>query len=335
MKVKYFPCQPHCFAFGGFDMQMINTLNAVINEGVDASKLDIWSRNNDFEILHLWGVGSHNYHIIHWAKKSGKAIIATVLLPYYDTIRSITGYYYRRFLTDEGKKIIHYLGLIDKIVVLNQLQQNVLTEYYKVPASKIAIIPNIIEDKYFEIPTFRFSEKYKIENYVLCTGNISPRKNQYNLAIACINLNLNLVLIGNILDGEITYGKKLEALTAANKNILWLRELPKASDELVSAYYNCSIYALPSKSETQPISALEAVAMKKPLILMDRKYAAQVYYKDAILCKSASVEDITLALKRCITIKNPLKENTKILNCKAEKVGNSYKDCYTKLVNPM
>src|SRR5665647_167424 len=253
MKVKYYPWQPHCFAFGGFDIQMINTLDSVLKAGVDASKLDIWSRDNDFDIIHLWGVGILNYQIIDWAKKSGKAIIATVLSPYNDTTRSKLGYYYRYFF--QVRQLIHYYKLIDRIVVLNDLQLNVLAKYYKVSPSKIEIIPNIVEDKYFEIPDFNFSKKYGIDNYVLCTGNISSRKNQYNLAIACINLNVNLVLIGNILDGELNYGKKLETLIDKHKNILWIRELPKASEELVAAYYNCSIFALPSKNETQPISA--------------------------------------------------------------------------------
>src|SRR3569623_2271318 len=63
MRVKFFPWQPHCFAFGGFDMQMLDTLDSIKNVGVDASKLDIWSRDNNFDIIHLWGVGMLNYHV--------------------------------------------------------------------------------------------------------------------------------------------------------------------------------------------------------------------------------------------------------------------------------
>ncbi|MEO6221283.1 MAG: glycosyltransferase [Ginsengibacter sp.] len=328
MKVKYFPCQPHCFAFGGFDIQMVSTLNSVKKAGVDAGKLDIWSRDNDFNIIHLWGVGPHNYQIIDWSKKSGKSILATVLSPYHDTIRSKLSYYYRLFPVQQ---LIHYYRQIDKIVVVNNLQSDVLTKYYKVHPSKVEVIPHLIEDKYFEIPEFNFSEKYGIDNYVLCTGNISSRKNQYNLALACINLNLKLVLIGNILDGELLYGQKIKTLFAKNKNFIWLKELPKGSEELASAYYNCLVYALPSKNETQPISALEATAMGKPLVLMDRMYAHQTFYKGATLCKSPLVKDIETALKKCINNKMSREENIEILNCKDEIVGQMYKSCYTKL----
>jgi glycosyltransferase involved in cell wall biosynthesis len=309
---------------------MINTLDSVRNAGVDASKLDIWSRDNNFDIIHLWGVGTPNYHIIDWAKKSGKRIIATVLSPYHDTIRSKIGYFYR---FSQIIQLIHYYKKIDRIVVLNNEQLKVLNKYYNVSPSKIDIIPNIIDNKFFRIPTFNFYEKYRISNYVLCTGNISSRKNQYNLALASINLNQNLVLIGNILDGETLYGEKLETLIRNHPNIIWIRELPSGSDELLSAYYNCKVYALPSKIETQPISALEAVAMRKPLILMNRKYAHQSFYKGATLCESPSVKDIEKALREVISNNKTAKENIEILNCTDEKVGNMYKACYSKLLN--
>jgi glycosyltransferase involved in cell wall biosynthesis len=328
MKVKYFPYQPHCFAFGGFEIQMLSTLNAVVKVGVDASKLDVWSRENNFDILHLWGVGPPNYQVIDWAKKSGKSIIATVLLPYHDTLRSKLGYIHRFFRI---KELIKYYNKIDKIVVLNQTQSKILTRYYKIHPSRIEIIPNVVEDKYFKISGFNFSEKYGIENYVLCTGNISSRKNQYNLAVACTRLNLNLVLIGKVLDGEEAYGKELEVYVSKHKNILWIPELPNASEELVAAYYNCLLYALPSKNETQPISALEAVAMKKPLILMDRMYAHQNFYRNAVLSKSGLVKDIEAALKACLNNTTPPKENEDILSCRDENVGRLYKSCYLGL----
>lgn len=328
MRVKYLPHQPHCFAFGGFDLQMLNTLKAVQDAGVDASKLDIWSRDSEFDILHVWGIGSHNFTTIDFAKKAGKSVVATILVPYYDTIRTKLGYYYRFLQVMESIRI---LKKIDKIVILNDLQLKVVHQRYKVPISKIEVIPNIVEDAYFKIPDFDFKKKYGIEKFVLCTGNVCSRKNQYNLALACINLNLDLVLIGNVLDGETLYGKQLADLAKRYKNITWISQQESGSDELVSAYFNCMIYALPSKSETQPISALEAVAMGKPLLLLDRSYANQPYYKNAILCKSGDVKSIEKGLVMAINKKASSEYNVEILNCKKEKVGNLYKDLYEKL----
>ncbi len=330
MRVKYFPCQPHCFAFGGFDMQMLNAMDAVIEEGVEASKLDIWSRDSNFEILHLWGIGPHNFNIIEWAKKSKKKVIATVLLPYYDTLRLRLSYL-KHYCTKSHKQLKYYYSLLDRVVVVNDLQKIVLNRYFDVPVARIEIIPNIIAEGFFNTPKVNFLEKYGISDFILSTGNICRRKNQYNLAIACNNLKLNLMLIGSVLDGETIYAKNLEQVVQENSNIRWIKELPQASDDLVSAYYYCSIFALPSLAETQPISALEASAMRKPLILLDRKYAYQSYYKGATLCKSPSVKDIEQAILKCIGINNHFPINSEILKCKKENIGKMYKRCYTEL----
>jgi glycosyltransferase involved in cell wall biosynthesis len=67
------------------------------------------------------------------------------------------------------------------------------------------------------------------------------------------------------LDGEFEYGRKPVNLVNKSTNILWLKEIQKASSDLISAYYICDFFVSPSLDETQPISALEAVAMKKKL----------------------------------------------------------------------
>lgn len=330
MKIKYYPYQPHCFAFGGFEMQMLNALESVNNLGINASKLDIWSRDNDFDIIHLWGIGPHNYHIINWAKKSGKKIVATVLISYFDTLRFKLSYI-RHYNSAWQKQLIYYYGLIDKVVVVNELQSIALSKYHKVNPLKIEIIPNVIEDKYFEIPSFNFSKKYNINDYILCTGNICSRKNQLNLAKACVNLNKKLVLVGGVLDGEKEYAKELEVLISNHSNIKWIKELPKGSEELAAAYYYCSLFALPSKDEMQPISALEAAAMNKPLVLCERDYARQDYYQGAILAKSTKVKDIATALITALSNKTSFKKNQKLFDCKIESIGKAYNKVYSEL----
>ncbi|MFY9164419.1 glycosyltransferase family 4 protein [Aquirufa antheringensis] len=332
MKIKYFPYQPHCFAFGGFDLQMLNALKAVSESGLNVTKLDIWSADKDFDILHLWGLGPHNYQIIDWSKKAKKKIVVTLLLPYFDTVRLKLSYF-KNFLTSNQKQYRYYLNLIDRLVVVNELQLVILNKYYNVPIDKIDVIPNIVEERYFELPNFDFSKKYNIENYILCTGNISPRKNQLNLTKACIQLKLNLVLIGNVLDGEVAYANELESIVQKNENIRWIKGLPNASNELVSAYYHCLAFALPSVDETQPISALEASAMGKPLLMLDRKYAHQKYYNNVTFCRSESVSDIVMALLNFSLNTAHVSYNRELQNCRQENVGNLYKGVYEVIHN--
>lgn len=132
--------------------------------------------------------------------------------------------------------------------------------------------------------------------------------------------------------GEERYAKELKIMILNNPNIKWIKQLLKGLEELAAAYYHCSLFALPSKNETQPISALEAAAMNKPLMLMDKKYAYQTYYKGAILCKSTSVKDIEIALEQCLILKNYSEKNLELSNCREEKAGNMYKNCYLNLI---
>lgn len=330
MKIKFYPYQPHCFAFGGFDLQMINAMRSMQNLGCDVSQLDIWSRDSDFDVLHLWGIGPHNYHVIDWAKKSEKCLVATVLLPYFDTFRSKIGNLYREIFSPSFMQLVRYFALIDRIVVVNDLQADVLLRYFKVHENKIDVIPNIVDDNFFNNSINSFEDKYQIRDFVLCTGNISSRKNQLNLALACISRGFPLVLIGNELTGESDYASKLSEIVSRHSNILWLDEMQSASNELVAAYNACSFFALPSLDETQPISALEAVAVKKPIMLLDRQYAKQEYYKGAVLCKSTSVSDISTALDVLVS-SNLVFDSQYIVACRAINVGKAYKDVYLKL----
>ena len=72
--------------------------------------------------------------------------------------------------------------------------------------------------------------------------------------------------------------------------------------------------------------------MRKPLLLMNKQYAKQEFYKGSTLCKSGSIRDIEASLKKSLEIKGRSLENAAILECKENNVGKKYKDCYLNLM---
>ena len=118
MKIKFFPFQPHCFAFGGFELQMLSAFEAIQKKGIMVEKMDIWSRDNDFDILHCWGAEISNYYNFYWAKKTTKKIVVTSLSSYYETnierLRFLVSvlFYRQRFVKE-------MYTMADKIVVVN------------------------------------------------------------------------------------------------------------------------------------------------------------------------------------------------------------------------
>lgn len=330
MKIRVLPYQPHCFAFGGFEIQMRSALAAVQGLGVDAQPLDPWSTDSDFEILHVWGFGISHQPAIHWAKKAGKRVVMTALLPYI-SIRLRARYLdFRRHGVFRLEQEL--VGAADAFVVVNNAQAETAIRVFGVRSEKIAVIPNIVEAKYFHPPPHLVSP-VDVQDYVLCTGNVCPRKNQLRLAQASIAAGVPLVIVGDTLAGEEAYGDELSKLLHGQSSIRWLKSLDPESDALIAAYQHCAVFSLPSFNETQPISALEASALRKPLLMGNSLYAKQKYYANALQVDPNSVGAIRAGVEKVIS--NPerfVAPLEAIEECRAARVGTAYRDVFRRIM---
>lgn len=333
MKVRYLPSQPHCFAFGGFDLQMLHTLEAVKKLGINVEKLNPWDRDNDFDIIHLWGLDASNFRAAYFAKQERKKIVLTALTGYVKG--AIQNFKLELF---NKLQLVNYeyelIKLLDCLVVLNQGQADAAHKFYKIPLKKIKIVPAIINDQFFKYGDDDVSIKNEIgiNDFVLCTGNVGKRKNQLNLAKACIRIGKPLVIIGNLASGEYEYGDALNKIVETNKNVYWIKEISNYSNIFISAYKACSMFVLISHDEQQPISPLEAAVIGKPIILANKTYAKQEYFKNAILVNPNSINEITDAITSAYI--NPHKymvDKSKLNDFKSEIVGQKYKMIYSDL----
>ncbi len=331
MRVRVIPCQAHSLAFGGFDVQMLSAISASREEGVDISPLDLWSRDSNYDILQLWGLEECHLQNLIWAKRSGKRVVLTALLPYI----SLTTYFksiasnligrrsYKNFIASN----------INHLIVVNEKQAISAVKMFGVPKHKISIIPNIIEDKYLKTRNRSSADdNIDLKEYILCTGNICRRKNQLKLAQAAISESIPLLFIGHPLPGEESHINEFQTTISEASNIKWIPGLHSHSDELYNAYKNCLGFALLSSHETQPISALEAAALGKPLMLSDKSWAKQVYYENACLINSESLESIKSGIRKIV--QQPEKftvPRNNLISCSSEKVGQAYRSIYEKL----
>lgn len=333
MIIKYVPFQPHCFAFGGFEIQMLSTLDAVVKSGGNASKIDIWSRDNAFDILHCWGLGFHHFENIRWAKHAQKKVVLTALLSYYETPTEKIRHFFSTYIK-KAQYFIEIANTVDAIVVVNDLQANICHKYFKVPTKKIFVVPNIINDIFFNTTlNTSFVSKYQIDNYILTVGSVCHRKNQLNLIKACIKVNKKLVIIGKLLEGEEQYGALIEKIISNNNNILWIKGISANSNELLSAYQNSLMVALPSYIEQQPITLLEGAAVQKPLLISNKAFAKQKYYQNAMLVSPDNIDDMANSIQTIIN--NPEKfvpSKNNLDECKNLSVGEKYVSIYKNLL---
>jgi glycosyltransferase involved in cell wall biosynthesis len=331
MKVRFFPLQAHCFAFGGFEIQMLSAYDAInefSNNKVTLEKVDVWSKNQNFEIAHFWGLEMANFNNIYWAKKSGKKVVLTALLSYYDKPLSKIKHLISSHI-HTAKFQLELLKFVDALVVVNDQQKDIAVSIFKFDKTKIYVIPNIIHDNFIKQTEKTVSN---IQDYVLITGNVCKRKNQLTLAKACVRINKNLIIVGKEMPGEENYAKELQNLVNTSACITWIKGLIENSIELVNLVKNCSICALLSYSETQPISLLEAAICQKPLLISDRSFAKQSFYQNACLVNNSSIESIIKGIELIssdpLTFIPPIHH---LIACTQASVGKAYAKLYSEL----
>lgn len=327
-KVRVVPCQPHCFAFGGFELQMIAALQAVREIGVDAMPLDFWKREADFDVLHLWGLELQHSNTVRWASADRKKVVVSALLNYpsWKSWLQHLGY-----LMPGGRRLRRaMLQKVDCVTVVNAAQAQYLVNTIGFPEGKVEVVPNIVEDVFFCGGSRESSVRADV--YVVSCGSVCRRKNQLALISACQKLGIRLLLVGKVLTGEEDYGKAVEEAISGHDSICWIKGLRPGSTELAEVYRCAAVFALPSYVEQQPISALEAAAVGLPLVLADRPYAKQEFYAHAAVADPDSVDAIAKTLHEVLM--NPdayCAPRAVIERCRRGRVGAAYGAIYERL----
>ncbi len=290
MEVRAVPLQPHCFHFGGFDILMLRALELLRGQGIHAAPLDFWSRDDEFDVLFLWGLDPTHVKTARAAKANGKKIVVFGLLPYLSVegwIRHIGG-----LIEGRRRAALQILSITDRLLVHSDQQIRSAVWMFGFPAEKVTVVPNIIEP-YFFAPE-ALAPLDDLTGYIACIGNIWPRKNQVRLARAAKAASCPVLFAGAAMGGQEAYTREFVDLVDSTPMMRWHGWLP--ADAIRRVYANAIGVALPSFAETQPGTAFEAAAMGKPLMLGNRSYAKQKYFKGAYLADPASERSIAAGL---------------------------------------
>jgi glycosyltransferase involved in cell wall biosynthesis len=164
-----------------------------------------------------------------------------------------------------------------RVIAVSEFTKRELVELLAVPESRIAVVPNAVEDGFTPVGP-------KAEgDYVLAVGTLEPRK--------------NLERIARAVDGELrVVGARGWGGVEAPANVTWL---PDTSDEDLAALYRgarCLVYA--SLYEGFGIPVAEALACGCPIVTTTGSPMAELAGGDAVLVDPTDVAAIADAITR-------------------------------------
>jgi glycosyltransferase involved in cell wall biosynthesis len=163
----------------------------------------------------------------------------------------------------------------DIVTTVSQYSRSAIQRHFGIEPDKIHIIPNGVDDKYFQSYDKQVSgkfiyEKYRVDKYLLYVSRIEPRKNHIFLVKAFVELKLYeegycLVLIGH---KSIPVLELNEMLNHLPQNIRqFIKFIPEINNEDLLEFYRAArLFIYPSKGEGFGIPPLEAAALKIPVI---------------------------------------------------------------------
>ncbi|QAA31954.1 glycosyltransferase family 4 protein [Clostridium manihotivorum] len=194
------------------------------------------------------------------------------------------------------KYMITFYKSVDHLVVVNPYFIDVLKSY-KISESKITYIPNFVSEenfyKYDGDKANLIKEKYNIpldKFVVLGVGQVQTRKGVMDFIEVAKNLpDVQFIWAGGFSFGSITDGyKELKRIVEdPPKNVSFLGIVDR--NEMNNVYNICDLMFLPSYNELFPMSILESMSLKIPILLRDLDIYKSILFDSYI--KGSNIED--------------------------------------------
>lgn len=304
MRVCIVPEYPASLMTGGLQVQAEETCAALAGlPGVEAELFN-WSERRALpDLYHFIGLPEHMNRITELVRQAGRPYFCTLLFGgSTDPMRlRMAGLRHRlkAGVLRQGarRRAVHGAARVITITPGDALAAQTI---YGLEPARVTVVPNGVADGFFAAPTEPWRSQHGEQAFILCVGAVQRRKQQLLLLKAANAARLPVVLIGPVLPGEEAYGAEVAAEVRENAPLggRWLQGLNAADPLLVSAYGACRLFVLLSREETQPLSVLQAMAARKPVLVGAAGYLADEPFRGLPAVAAGSVDEVTAALRR-------------------------------------
>jgi glycosyltransferase involved in cell wall biosynthesis len=169
---------------------------------------------------------------------------------------------YRILFNPLAYKIISFfekrsLHNADQIIVTKEHMKVFLIENFKIPTSKITIVPNSIDTSFFK--PLNINKK----NQLIFVGRGSIPKGLDTLLEAADQIDAELLIVASKIDDDLLKIAKTKSNVAI--------KMKATPEELVKLYSESKIFSLPSlDDERQTLSTMEAMACGLPVVVTEK-----------------------------------------------------------------
>ncbi|MGV8934015.1 MAG: glycosyltransferase family 4 protein [Gallionellaceae bacterium] len=322
--VGHFPAQPHCFTYGGFDMQMNRVIDLMSADGVKSIRVNPWDQKSRFTIAHFWGGEDSHAIALRFCRERGIRTVFSVLLP-----NPPSSHAWRLRARGWLRRMVKgsvLFACADLVTVINDEQAWVAEKVLGIPRERICVVPTVVDQIFFDVPLTPSDGNGPI----LCVGTIGARKNQLNLLRAAVNLPNDVILCGRFDDSEPEYRAAIEReMSSRPRCVHRLQDL--SAIELRDLYQQCSVLACVSLHETEPASILESMICGRPVVVSDRPFGRNSRFTGTHLCDPTNVVSIQSALVKACSSPAPMFARFDPSVHRSDSVVNAYRQVYAKI----
>lgn len=287
-----------------------------------------------------------NYDVLHAHSLFSNGNIAFTLnkkykIPYIVALRDTDINLFFKKMIHLRNRGIRILNNAEKIIFLSKSYKEKVFDNY-IPKhlresfeQKIELIPNGIDPFWHANKSLSIPKNKNNKVTIISIGTINKRKNSLTTAKACqlfkekYNLNVNLILIGKIIDQK--YFDKVKSFPFV-KHIDFINQ-----NELINYYREADLLVLPSITETFGLVYAEAISQGLPVIYSAGEGFDQ-QFDDGVVGYSVNkydIRDISEKMYKALQNRETLSENCIQLVDKFswDKIAKKYLEIYNETLN--